>query len=237
MNAPVKIFPMDLKGYIRSYRYDEARFEALENHILNRMYDYDDEYGPQLLKHLQTVSRNMQTFMLHEGYNKEDALKVSRAYLLHDAGKTLQDVSIWKFKEKKSDRTAEENAQRPLHGKLGVNVLMQSMKEVGSDWTEDDIRHIELIKYLMVTHHERLDGSGPEGFRDFDMDKILRMATIVDAIDGKRKIKSMSEIFEDMTGSKHLGQFDLYLVERYREIPGMDSIDTFQPKLANIPNP
>ncbi len=91
---------------------------------------------------------------------------------------------------------------------------MNTLKNYDVIWTEDHLKHMEVIKHLMITHHERLNGTGPEGFKDSELDKILRMATIVDAIDGKTKVKSMHEIFADMTGNKHAGQFDLYLVDR-----------------------
>ena len=49
------------------------------------------------------------------------------------------------------------------------------------------------------------------------MDPILLIATIIDTIDGKVKTgKSYDQIFTEILGEKHEGEFDKDLVQAYR---------------------
>ncbi|MFA5592345.1 MAG: HD domain-containing protein [Micavibrio sp.] len=218
MNYIPKNFALDLKAHIGSYRYDAERFRPLEMLVMEKIRAYDPEYGPYLADHLGKTSSYLKGFMIARGYDGPSADKVAAAFKLHDAGKIMQDISLWAFTNEKPDW--EKKQKRAAHTKLGRAVLMDAMDETGFIPDGHDALHIETILYLMETHHERIDGSGPLGFHGAQMDEILRMATILDEIDGKIKIaggrpddnKPLNAVFQEIGGSKHAGKFDLDLV-------------------------
>ena len=95
--------------------------------------------------------------------------------------------------------------------------MHQTIAELGLDLTADDIKHIEMISFFIKTHHERINGHGPMGYKGEDMDDILKMATILDELDGKTKLEgthhNLDSLFYDLR-TRHADRFDSGLVEQ-----------------------
>lgn len=220
MNFQAPILPFDLEEHVKSYRYDEEKFRPLRNEIAEKIIAYDKKpqdskvegYGHFLYHHLVRTSKRLEEFMTYMGYDADVAKKVSAAFVLHDAGKILQDIAVWEHTAEKPD--AEKKAIRAEHTTLGKKVLFDTIDELGLTLTNDDREHIKTIVYLMEAHHERINGIGPLGYNGSQMHEILKMATILDEIDGKIKLdhESLDGIFNDIR-TRHKDKFDPDLVE------------------------
>lgn len=208
---------------VTTYRYKPEVFEPLEDYIKGRILNYDKDFGPVLWSHLERTSSDLESFMLslkdengNALYDAETANKVKKAFLLHDAGKVIQDIELWRVEEKKRVFTEEEKNERRKHGALGPTVLHEGLSLLGIDTIDPDIQeHINLIKYFMEYHHERLDQTGPKRTPAENFGPLLRIATIIDTVDGKRKASDMTTIFSEIAGAKHHGQFDQGFVQKY----------------------
>jgi len=200
-----------------SYRYSAQGFVPIESYIEKAIRGYDPEYGPYLLEHLNTTSAKLYSFLrTMDKYSEQEAINLSNAFKLHDAGKVLQDISLWKITQEKPKRSEFEKTERPRHTDLGLVVLDQAMKETGFEPAKDDYTHLNMIRRLMSLHHERIDGRGPKGMSD--LDDVLKIVGIIDAADGKMKAYKgdMAAVLDDMKhAEKHKGEFDPELLERY----------------------
>lgn len=235
MNFIPKTFAKDLEAEARSYSYDANFFAPLYARIAEKITAYDPSFGSYLANHLRTVAHDAEHFMVHQGYGEDTARKIGHAFALHDIGKIKQNVDLWHVTIDKRNLTPEQKFERTKHVDLGIDVLDETVAELDLNLNEDHKAHLNLAKFLMLTHHERLDGSGPKGLPGVMMDKVLRIVAIVDTVDGKFKSKTLTEIFDDMSGAKHAGQFDDVLVAAYeayykknRVVPAA----TIQPVLA-----
>lgn len=216
MNFIAGTFGRDLELESVSYDYDPDSFEPLYSRLAEKIAAYDPDFGPYLSGHLSRVARDVEQFMIRIGYDEDVSLKIGHAFALHDLGKIKQDPELWRLTADKRELTPAQKQERPKHTDLGIEVLDETIAELGLDLTNDQKSHIAVVKYLMQSHHERLDGSGPKGMSAPIMDQILRICAIVDTVDGKTKAKTLTQIFDDMSGSKHAGQFDLRLVSKYQ---------------------
>ena len=215
MNAPLQIVPLDLENHVQSYELDVEKFRILKNSAVEKIIDYDPKYGHYLLEHLNRTSQNLKGFMIHQGMDERIAEKVSNAFWFHDLGKLLQPVHVHEFTEHApSDDIVEE---RKDHTKLGKVIIHSLIEETGVVLNDDDLAHLDTVVYLMEVHHERLNASGPLKMDGNLMDKVIRMATIVDEVDGKtkkEKYENRSDIFNDITSRSAL-KFDILLVREF----------------------
>lgn len=226
----------DLTELTKGYSYDEQSFTPLYTYIAEKIAAYDPHFGPVLTSHLQRVQHHTEQFMLSEGYDSDTAKKAAHGFGLHDVGKLLQDPDLWRQTVEKRVFTPEQKMEREKHGRLGIRLLEEAMSEMAFTPDAHQARHLDLVKYLMVNHHERLNGSGPEHMPGHAMDNILKIVTIIDTVDGKIKAKGLSAIFDDMSGTegtKHEGQFDKALVARYEAYYRASPYANAQPVLAN----
>jgi len=89
--------------------------------------------------------------------------------LLHDAGKSLVDERVLNKNGRLSDAEFEQMKSHPA---LGWQVL----QEQGAD--------DEMIRQVVLHHHERMDGSGyPEGLQGLRLTEAARVAAVVDVYD------------------------------------------------------
>ena len=183
------------------------------SHLAKQSLSYDPDFGPYLLGHSERVARDTEHFMLHEGYDAQTARKAGSNMFFHDGGKTLQSIELWRLTVEKRSLTDAQKQERPNHGPLGEPFIDGIVDELGLPRTKNLTACLEAMKYQMVYHHERLNGTGPQGLAAAQMDPILQIITIIDTVDGKYKAKTLSEIFEDMGGAKHAGQFNLDMIE------------------------
>lgn len=229
----------DIQEHASSYVYDEELFKPVYERLKQKLLAYDPEFGPYLVGHLERTGHDTEHFMLAEGYHPDIAEKVGHAVTLHDIGKILQPIKIWNIA--KEDRTSEVNIERPKHGALGKLVLNSTIAELESEGlisVQGDVNaqaHIKLIKYVQDAHHERRNGTGPLGFPAARLCPIIELIAAVDTADGKRKnpAKTLSDIFTEMTGQKHLGEFDVPLIQRLQDYFETKPGETGQPILAN----
>ncbi len=215
MNFMPDTFGTNLEELAHSYSYDAGGFVPLYNRIGEKIAAYDADFGRYLAGHLSRVAHDTEDFMIGAGYDAQTAEKVGHAFALHDIGKIKQSIDLWRLTIDKRDLSAEQKLERTKHTDLGLAVLDETIAELGMELDEDQKKHVEMAKQLMLYHHERLDGSGPKTMPGPMMDKILRIVAIIDTVDGKTKAKTLTEIFDDMSGSKHAGQFDDRLVRQY----------------------
>ncbi len=208
-------WPVDIEKMATLCAETPTWFNALKNHIHRKIHKYDSDYGAYMIDHMERTSDIARNFLIEIGIESGTADIIADAFSLHDAGKILQDIKLWRITKEKPTRTAEEKAQRPMHGALGIEVLNTSLQELSIAPNKNESIFVNLIEQVMILHHERIDGSGPRGQNI--LDRALSAITIIDQIDGKAKTdKPLSESFEDMSG-KHLAEFDQEMVHKYRQ--------------------
>jgi response regulator RpfG family c-di-GMP phosphodiesterase len=212
MNYHAQIRPFDISHHAKNYAFDANKFRKLENRIAEKIIAYDTAYGHYLLDHLNRTSRYLEEFMIFRGYDADTARKVSTAFRLHDAGKISQHISVWEHTDEKPDQAKKDI--RAEHTMLGKQVVLDTLDELKLDLNEDDRNHLKLVFYLQQYHHERENGKGPRRLPGDMMDPILKMAGILDEIDGKTKLdhESLEAIFSDIRG-RHSDKFASRVVE------------------------
>lgn len=216
MNLETNTFAKNLEALAQSYVYDASSFAPLYARLQEKVAAFDPDFGKYLNGHLARVAFDTEHFMVRMGYDADVAKKVGDAFALHDIGKIKQDIELWRLSVDKRSLSPEQKHERTKHTDLGVDVLAETMAELGMEPTVDQAKHLDLARHMMLFHHERLDGTGPKAMPAELMDPVLRIVAIVDTVDGKTKAKGLTQIFEDMSGDKHAGQFDDRLVELYR---------------------
>lgn len=226
----------DIETQIRLHPYDHKRLDpvyALMDKEIRNFAPLSDEdnalpfggrvvqsYGTYLAHHLEWTSKTLGDFLYHQGYEEHIANKVAQAFKRHDIGKTLQP-GLWKITEGKQDVSDEQKRERALHTVFGADHIQKMFQRHFPDRSHNEIVGITIAKHLALMHHERLNGSGPQKRTGADMCPILRAATIVDTFHGKLKAgKSIDQIFEEMAGPKHDGEFDLTLLTKFRDFYG-----------------
>ncbi len=96
------------------------------------------------------------------------------AMLVHDAGKRVLPIEIWDSPEKP---TGEVMKFRRSHVDLGLKIVEE---ELG------DLQHpfVDLMKDIMVNHHEKMDGTGEHNLPAEELSLPVRLACIVESYDG-----------------------------------------------------
>lgn len=152
----------------------EGRNGAHVLEMLHGIRNYDD----LTYVHSLNVSLICNIFAGWLKFTKEDTRALTLAGLLHDIGKMLVPKDII---TKDGKLTEEEFKTIMTHSIKGYQALKdQSI----------DIR----IKYAVLMHHERCDGSGyPNGFRSEQIDdfaKIIAIADVYDAMTSNRRYRN-----------------------------------------------
>lgn len=203
----------DLATHASSYTYNADKFAPLEDALFKKIRAYDPVYGAYLEEHLNRTSAELYEFLLYSGVDAKTSANIAAAFRVHDAGKILQDITVWEFTDEKPGK--EKKILRSEHAALGPEILAQTMDEIGFIPDQDDLKHLDTIRHLMLNHHERLDGSGPRKLLAALICPILRKVALVDTMDGKYKVSDASTALSQMAGDKHKGQYDLAEIALY----------------------
>lgn len=103
-------------------------------------------------------------------FDKDDVEKASVAGLLHDIGKASIDLPYEKLSYKES-LIGDDLAKFRKHPEMGYEILLYQ------DLSDD-------IKQAVLSHHERIDGSGyPKGIKDKDINDIAKIVSVCDVYD------------------------------------------------------
>ena len=140
------------------------------------------------------------------GLKNEDIINIVQAGLLHDIGKAKVPNEIL---NKNGKLTEKEFALMKEHAKLGYEMV------------KDNKMIAEKVKAPVLSHHERLDGSGyPEKNQDPDLyTRIIAIADVYDALTSKRVYKKKKNPFETIKEMKSFGyeHFDTKLLMVFLE--------------------
>lgn len=133
--------------------------------------------------------------------------EIIQAGLIHDIGKTRVPAKIL---NKPGFLTADEYAEIKRHPAYGYEILNESYNAVGSR-----------VKNAVLTHHERLNGSGyPEGISGNELDlyaRILGIADVYDAITSDRVYKKKMTPFGAFEEFMSMGNglFDISILKTF----------------------
>ena len=225
-----QIAPADLLEAARSYRYDERRYFPLERQIWKRIGSFNGAFGHSMLEHLNRTSHQFLALLDHRQYEPAAAFNLASAFRLHDAGKILQPENLWGLEDKPSDAVKRERSE---HSRLGLVVLADAAAQF-PELRRDP--HIAVIGCLMLHHHDRINGTGPNNIRGDQLGEPLELAGIIDTLDGKMIARggqqtSLAQALRDMTGDPRLTSKDKHRGE-FR--PGLlhDTIEFYQLRTA-----
>ncbi len=148
---------------------DEARAEWVSENLPE---DYEMTYF--FRDHTLRVAEDVKNTCLHMGLSDDVAENMYMAMLVHDIGKTQLPVDLWDMVEKPED---DIKAKRRSHTELGIEIVKD---EFG------DLEHpfIDLMRDIMLHHHEQMDGNGYLGLTGDKLSAPVRLACIVESFDG-----------------------------------------------------
>jgi len=203
--------------------YHAASFSNLSRAIFDeiRAYDPEGKFGETLAQHLEDVQKEVSAFLIYDGYDPKKAAMIGDAAAWHDLGKILQNPAYWRVTLEKREKTEDEKTERPRHTTLGPKALDGIIERFKFKLTQEQLKFIDLAKYTMVFHHERIDGEGPHGIDANTMPDFMHYIIVVDTFNGKIKAgNAPNVIYEQMCGNKHLGHLHIPTVESYGRFKG-----------------
>jgi len=114
------------------------------------------------------------------GYrNPDDLLQVGQAGLLHDIGKIKISADLLNKKDTLTGDDWDTLRQHPLHSFQYIERM-------------DNVS--DLVRRIVVEHHERLNGSGyPFGLKDLDIHPFSRICAVVDSFDAMTAFRPFKE--------------------------------------------
>lgn len=175
--------------------------------------------------HAERVARNVEKTCLHMGLGKIVARNMYWALLPHDIGKRLLPVAIWDQEDKPDDVMKR---LRRTHTELGVKIVDESLGDVEHPFKD-------LMKDIMLNHHEQVDGQGYRGLPAVKISTPVRLAAIVEAFDGwsirrphfgKRDVSIpgvLKRIREEKSGFFDMDLFEQFAamkMEEYKTVEG-----------------
>lgn len=130
------------------------------------------------------------------GCSEEEKKNIIKAGLLHDIGKSRIPSEIL---NKKGKLTKEEFDIVKTHTTIGYTMA------------KDILSIDENVRQAILSHHERIDGSGyPQGLKGDEINnyaKILAIADVYDALISKRVYKEKSTPFQAVEELKRVGAY------------------------------
>ncbi len=197
-------------------------FDAVEKALLKEIKAYGADvngYGAKLEIHSGRVAEDGHAFLLSLGIDPTIADLFKRAMHLHDLGKKKFPPAIWDSAEAPTKKQQDEKA---LHTVYGPEILKERIQSLSlQDQAHPFIKTV--LPGLMSRHHERMDGQGHRGLHASQLGLFVRVACIVDYIDGamnpKNKAKhslSLEDTLHKMVASaKYATAFDPNLMADY----------------------
>ena len=178
---------------------------TLNNNVYNLLKKLNT-YSQATYKHSLNVANISVAFAKDLGLNEEDIEKLRIASLLHDIGKLQIPKHILHIPAK---LTKEAYAIIKKHPDYGVNLL------INAKFFEPE------ILYLILCHHERIDGLGyPNGIKGEKIPYLAKILTICDSYDAMRtsriykeeqNMEYIKKEFEENMGT----QFDEYYTKKF----------------------
>jgi len=103
-------------------------------------------------------------------YNRKKLVKIGTGSILHDIGKSMVPDDIL---NKKGRLTEEEYEIIKDHTRLGYDYIKEKHSSISP-----------VSRIVILSHHERLDGSGyPRGLKSDEIHEFAKIAAIVDVFD------------------------------------------------------
>lgn len=190
-------------------------------HLIEGYADKVNEYGSVMSQHLIRTSSIGQAFMVQElGFSECAGRNFYDANLLHDLGKChpCYDPNIWQTPHRP---TAEEREEKREHTRLGVEYVDLALTHSSEELQTHP--HVRVVQSLQQYHHERVDGTGYEGYKGEELSEIIKMICIIDAFDGdmihrphQPIQRTPKEALERMKSSaKYESAFDTEMLDRF----------------------
>lgn len=122
-----------------------------------------------LFEHSVNTAVLMGVFAQAQGLCLSDIEQCINGALMHDLG---QGEEIEQFGKREGPLTESEFEKVKQHTRLGIEVL------------DDESAHSEIVRKIILEHHERFDGKGyPKGLSSNDISPFGRMFAIIDTYD------------------------------------------------------
>lgn len=182
-------------------------------------------FGKQMMAHQNRTAHDGANFLRFLGFSERAARNFRASMLFHDIGKThsTYNPSIWSLFERP---TPEEKALQKRHARLGADMFESQARR-----TPELLKHPHFKVRHAVTlyHHERVDGTGPEGTIATGLPVFVQVSCIVDAYDGDRiyrphqeRRRTSKEALLRLAGiddpkKKYVGAFGGRLIGQYLE--------------------
>lgn len=171
-------------------------------------------------EHAERVAENVKRTCVYLGLGDNVAENMYWAVLPHDIGKKLLPVDIWDQEEKPS---GDVKKFRRTHTLLGAQIVDELLPDVHHPFKD-------LMRDIMVHHHEQMDGNGTQGIDGKDLSMPVRLCAIVEAYDGWRIWRphyggrdiSPPGVLKRMREEKGSEIFDMALFEAFAEMKMLD---------------
>jgi len=124
--------------------------------------------------HAYRVADDVKKTAKHIGLSDRAADNLYWAMLPHDIGKKLLPLHIWDTIEKPE---SDIKKLRRSHTELGINIVDKGLAGIEHPF-------IDLMKDIMLNHHEQMDGGGFLGKTGDELSAPVRLACIVESFDG-----------------------------------------------------
>ncbi len=163
--------------------------------------------------HARRVAEDMRRTAKHMGLSDPAAENLYLAMLPHDIGKKLLPLHIWDTIEKPEN---DLKTLRRSHTELGISIADKGLAGVSHPF-------IDLMKDIMLNHHEQMDGGGFLGKTGDELSAPVRLACIIESFDGysiarphfgKRDI-TVSGVLSRMRESKGAAMYDMDMFEAF----------------------
>jgi len=167
-------------------------------------------------EHAQRVAGNVKKTCLYMGLGEIVANNMYWAILPHDIGKSRLPVDIWDREEKPD---ANLKKFRRTHTLLGAQMVDEYFPQIRHPFKD-------LMRDIMLYHHEQMDGNGTQGIAAAKLSAPVRLAAIVEAYDGWRIWRphygerdiSIPGVLKRMREEKGAEIFDMALFESFAEM-------------------
>jgi HD-GYP domain-containing protein (c-di-GMP phosphodiesterase class II) len=157
-------------------------------------------------EHAERVARNIEKTCLFMELGEVVARNMYWAVLPHDIGKRQLPIDIWDREEKP---TFIDRKFRRTHTILGAQKVDEYFPHINHPFKD-------LMRDIMLYHHEQMDGHGTLGKNGIELSHPVRLAAIVEAYDGWR-------IWRPHYGDRDISPAGV--LKRMREEKGADIFD------------